>query len=378
VLWVAALSVAIFLALLVSRTGSRIGLSGQQRLLRTIRDYQSADLLSLGFMRDMRFHRPKTAAFPFGADAKKLRETLMPHAGDAEEVSANQLVLDALRFFTDKTPFEESYALNELPSADKLTLLLVTNDPSDLTQGQGCAFIGHLNTIVCDLRYLEQRFREIDSIEHFYVAILIDITTGQPRPILPKEVKRIHDEMKQALLLWIIGHEIGHVIKHGTGFRHRYEVAELTGSDVDLREVEADDFVADKLVGGHKPGQSYAATLITATNELMEHEYRKYVPLADQARVDATGSTEVAGRVPIVVPFNRYNMPLVVRLVRIQEAITRRLPGVDDTGHHLLAKAGITLVESVYVPHAVWLILALIVVTALGSAVFGKGRLRGA
>jgi hypothetical protein len=174
-----------------------------------------------------------------------------------------------LSLVTKGTKFENRWQVNQPVKDDYLNVFVlkagIRNQP-DLPTGLkdyfgSCTSLGEKNIVVCDDGFINT-FLEIHNVPDMIKA----------NPDRENEWRR-HNE---SFLLWVLGHEIGHVVKgHGAAhFGPDNLEANVASSSIGYqRELEADAFLVDQV----SKDREASLALIRMSLDLLNAEIRKQV-----------------------------------------------------------------------------------------------------
>jgi hypothetical protein len=150
------------------------------------------------------------------------------------------------------TKYEHAYTFNQVATGEALEFLLFDSrnaPPSDRKYRGSCAFLGGRRTILCDVAFVDNFLviRDLDKERVPFegdrpVEAVVDV-----RPLPADELNR----RRQLLLMWILGHELGHVIAgHGSGHFGPGKIEDNVAprSISQQNEVQADAFIASAFV----------------------------------------------------------------------------------------------------------------------------------
>lgn len=208
-----------------------------------------------------------------------------------------------LRVVTRRTTFENRWQVNQPIKPDYLNLFVLRsglrnqqNLPTGITELFGsCSYLGEKNIVVCDEQFVNS------FLEKHHVRDLL-----RSRPDEAREWQR-HNT---AFLLWILGHELGHIIK-------RHEASHFSADNLETvvasssishqRELAADSFLVEQIGADSETSLS----LIRMILDLLNAEIREKV-----------GSDLPAG-VGIFFDYNNTNVVKYMRLGTHPEYVVR-------------------------------------------------------
>jgi len=174
-----------------------------------------------------------------------------------------------LLLVTKGTRFENHWQVNQPVKDDYLNLFVLkagirnrTDLPAGLKDYFGsCTYVGEKNIVICDDAFITT-FLEIHNVPEMIKA----------SPDRENEWRR-HNE---SFLLWVLGHEIGHVVK-GHGAAHfgsdTLEANVASASIGYQRELDADAFLVDQI----SKDKEASLSLIRMCLDLLNAEIKKQV-----------------------------------------------------------------------------------------------------
>jgi len=261
-----------------------------------------------------------------------------------ELVSGQQFLDRACLELTKGTRFDGKIQINRPPQRDTVNIYVLRRDPKGITQTfhGNCTYIGWMNAIVCDAAFLRRMLAEIDAYTEFYdLSWFIDaqgpIDANRTTPEMQDEIRR---QLKACFLLWIIGHEIGHAVLHYDYVTGRSKPIHLHDAGFLQREQEADRFVAESFARH----QDWASWFWLALSEIFQHEYRKHMP-PDSLNSSDNPNPRLAAQEYLSIQTSTYDLPLVVRCIRMLCQMVAVLPKLDLSGYHNEVNRHITVVE---------------------------------
>lgn len=139
------------------------------------------------------------------------------------------------------TALEDRWQINKRPKKHQLNLYVIDRASESVLPTfarrlvNNCAYVGQPNVIVCDENVLMDFLRDVGVVEWH---------DGHPQEVEFLEAKQ------RAFLYWIIGHELGHVLRghRASHFRPDGFKAMVASSTVSHKqEYEADAFVVEQL-----------------------------------------------------------------------------------------------------------------------------------
>jgi hypothetical protein len=148
----------------------------------------------------------------------------------------------------------------------------------------------------------------------------------------------------------------------------------------DQRELEADRYVAEVLT---QPSRLTGA-FWTMIGEFIEHEYRKtYEGLNSRGKTEEVNpySEFFPIRYAMEVEYSQYNMPLLLRAIRIIDVLTSQSPGLDETGYYQQMRKNVRAVRSksdldIVGPWIVWVIVGILALLGIAMITYQFRRKR--
>lgn len=248
--------------------------------------------------------------------------------------------------FARGTPFENKVTLNEQPKRDHLNIVVIDRDPLRLAprfEESACSYIGYFNTIVCNGRRISSilgTLDEIDTNHSVVIAIFENDSADNFRVNFLDNIDVLKRLLKQNFLTWLIGHEIGHAILHKPWVvdRRRSLHFDLT---YDRREQEADAFVAKLALNDPSLGANFGTILL----EFIEHRFRSEYAERTGTSIDIR-PLDGEPLEPLEFDTYRYEIPLVLRAVRIMRELLAQDEHVLERAHYSAVKGRFAFVHS--------------------------------
>ena len=160
---------------------------------------------------------------------------------------------------------------NEKPTDDLINIYFFKNDPQECFQDliDNCTFMGIMNIVICDLHFIKKIQTPPMSLE--------DLTLEYPDKGSDSErVKKIiidaWVQWSKDTVLWLLGHEIGHIV-HSHGERHFMSVSAkgkledtVLSPTFKKEEEEADTFAVDVIKSTQLASRYFQAINAFVTN----------------------------------------------------------------------------------------------------------------
>ena len=284
--------------------------------------------------------------------------------------------------FLSGTRFSGRITINSQPKPGHVNIYFVADNRHSLVRNfhDNCAYIGYFDAIICDVSLFTKRFAAIDKIQTFFDIVLYGLTGDNQVELLTPESTpnfteiaqgtRVPERLKASLLLWVLGHEIGHAVLHAPHIQRREQFH--FSAWYDGREKEADAYVVRKLATN--PNLAFSAK--TALSELIQHEYREYlltsvrnsnnlnVPELKASRAWTSPLLLTSNNVSLFV--SRYNVPVLLRELRLASSLAGLDRGSDPRGYFSAVLGRITIVEdNLWDDNMMWLFVGTLFVAAL-------------
>jgi hypothetical protein len=195
--------------------------------------------------------------------------------------------------------------------------------------------------VICDVNLFLDRFKEIGGYDKAYDISAFNVKTQRWIDWKTDDADNIKQAIRQSLIIWVLGHEIGHAVLH-----KNIVLTNKTPLHFDLEynkyEIQADSFVADQLSKSPAVASEFANT----TGEFIQHEYRKLYGQT-RAKQSVPGADTEEKDFPInfkiLVNYSRYNVPLLLRSARIITSLLNQAPDIDNTGYYQSVASNISV-----------------------------------
>lgn len=163
----------------------------------------------------------------------------------------SSIASNSIKTLLSGTKYEESYSLNRYKRGSELSIYVFDTRISALRSRQymnSCGYLPNARAIVCDVKFVDE-FLQRRDIDKEIVPFEGDRSTGTPF-VLREASAESYDEARRFMIDWVLGHELGHYVS-GHSYSHfapnAFNEKAEPRSISQLREVEADRFVASKL-----------------------------------------------------------------------------------------------------------------------------------
>jgi hypothetical protein len=276
--------------------------------------------------------------------------TVQPARADPPfyDLSMRDFVLYLAHHLTRGTPSRFSEVrINELPTSGALNIYFVDctlEMPAGPFDRGSCLYVGHFDSIICRSAYFTELFDRYDRLDRVFDLGIQHIGHGFRLGLASQNLQKgTTAALKRDLVSWIIGHEISHAILHREIFRAS-ETPLHFDYQYNAQEEEADHHFAQQI--GNSAALARLGMSVTL-NEVIHREYRsiaeRTIPAMTQ---DDLNTAFLPTIVPIVVPVAVYDYPLIVRAIRVQDAIIKEGHEFDRSGYLEAVRANLQMIES--------------------------------
>jgi hypothetical protein len=194
-------------------------------------------------------------------------------------------------------------SVNSPPKLETLTILLVDSARFPLPPALNvstCAYIGTGDVILCDTARIQQALQRIDSYaedENVVLAWFDGAVSEGFRVNFRANLDDLKALLRQNFLTWLIGHEIGHAIRHRNWVASSGQPLHFDAA-YDKREQEADLFVTERLSNEPALRASFAPLLL----EFVEQDFRRII--AERLNLKPSDN-ELRTMTPVSVSFDK-------------------------------------------------------------------------
>jgi hypothetical protein len=233
-------------------------------------------------------------------------------------LSFNDYVGAVASRMTAPTRFHGRITINDIPRVGYLNIIFLAADPDGIFKGfkgNTCAYIGTLDTILCNAVTLRKIFDGFDEIhENYTTSIMTMDDDGTLNFSATDHLDTVRQSLKQNFLIWLLGHEIGHAVLHSKLVAARSQSFHVDVA-YDKREQEADQFVVRAI----RSDPVLQATFPIILLEFIEQEFHRLY--RDQFGIDQRiiPAKRLPGNV-IIVQTKTFSVPLLIRAIRIMDA----------------------------------------------------------
>jgi hypothetical protein len=243
----------------------------------------------------------------------------------------NPSIENALGLLSRNTPFESRWQINQPPKKDYLNIYVLRTGLQDfdirLPTGiqdllGNCAFIGEPHLIVLDEEFLMNFQANHKALPAFSND--------------PKGTEKIRAAYRNAFLLWVLGHELGHVVRghspmHFAGNRLNQMVS---ASSIDQqKELEADQFSIQQIAPDDKRLLEVIRMLVDLINAEISSTSKKPLPAGVGLIYDYTSDVAYEYAMKEVHP--EYVIRCI-RMLQLENAAGRLTPVAGPGLSHLI------------------------------------------
>lgn len=337
----------------LSRVSGGLAVSNLSKVKASLDRYEKRGVLKSSLFDDKPNYTWPRVSFQFGSDTSIDQFVAKADAAAAVKGGPKALSLPLLAFtnqvgllFTKGTPFEGKFQVNLPPKEDSISLYVLDSDPDGIARhfDNNCEYIGYYNAIICDAGLFKTYFSMIDRISSTYDIVTVNRVTKKVVPIEGEQLDLVKNVIKQSILVWVLAHEIGHAVLHKD-----VVLRDSSTLHFDLQynkyEEQADAFVAKGLIDDNPLATSYWL----GTGEFVHQEFRRIYredARKEQGQIPGIDSRNFVLENKIVVSYSRYNVPMLLRAVRIINQILEIAPEIDRTGFYKVVAGNITLVRA--------------------------------
>lgn len=320
--------------------------------------------------------------FTYGQLRQELAKQSAVGTADLERrVHFNEYVQYVANAFASGTSYERKISINEPPKPGYLNIYFARNPQShreSAPQALECSYLGFADAITCDADTIERAFAEIDGISsNKSVVIAVLEPDRQLHVNLEGNLDVVRRLLKQNLLIWVVGHEIGHAIRDREWILSHDTPLHFDGVYND-REAGADAYVAQVVLKDQLLGANFATLLMEFINQQFQYDY---VLQHGHAPDLIPGKNPT----PLDIHTGRFSRPILLRAVQVMVQVLKRDPSAMDRADYTVVGGRIAYLHSIQFAEQVGLFqsnmrvsttpdgLRFVAPIVLGGAVLGLG-----
>ena len=240
----------------------------------------------------------------------------------------------------EESAFDGRVRVNQPPAAASVNVYFLKGDPERLA-GPGfynnCTMIGFASAILCDAELIKSLVDNISAYSSFYDLLIIDISEPEPS-VASVDLQLGRELVLQAVVVWLIGHELGHALLHADVAKQGN--AGFLFEGVNSPEERDADMYAVEAVVAH-PG--LASLFGTALGEFGQQEFRRHF----RRKRDLTKQELSEIRLndfplynQLDLDYGRYSVPLLPRALALLDRLVD-VGQVDGTGYYRLIQSNV-------------------------------------
>ncbi len=260
--------------------------------------------------------------------------------------------------FVKDTRFHGRVTVNQTPIPGYLNLYFVKRVGAVNASGRDapqCSYIGFDDAIFCDSDSIAASFSQIDKVpanESVVIAVLDPDQKLHMNMLANLDVLR--RLLKENLLIWVIGHEVGHAINDHEWILNHDAPLHFDGN-YNNREERADSFAAGVVLRNNQLGANFTTLLLEFITQSFEQEYRlQYSRAPDFMRG--------AKNIPLKIRTSRYSRPMLLRSVQVMEQVLKLDSTALDKADYAVINGRLAYIHSIQFPDRVAQIRSYIVV----------------
>jgi hypothetical protein len=251
--------------------------------------------------------------------------------------------------FAKQTAFAGRAQVNRPPRPGWINIYFLSDDPRGLAPyfSGNCSYIGYQNAILCDVRFVSSYLQSLERLDQVYDTMVEEFGKGGINGFsvsLTAHLPEIRRYLQQSFLIWLIGHEVAHAVLH-----RDQVVRDGSAKHFDLiydeRERQADTFVAHEVVADAALAPNFKVLL----GEFIQQEFRRvywqqHGPRPDSLSVQADRALLSQ---PLLVQYDRYHVPILLRSLRVMQAIYAQAPDINETAYYAVMDSGVVVVDAI-------------------------------
>lgn len=260
--------------------------------------------------------------------------------------------------FAQGTRFHGHVTVNQSPQQGYLNLYFVKHARADRAiyhDVPQCSYVGFEDAIFCDSDSIADAFSQIDRIGTNQSVVIAVLEADQKlRVNMLANLDVLRRLLKQNLLIWVIGHEVGHAV-HDRDWILAHDAPIHFDGNYNDREERADAFVAGVVLQNNLLGANFTTLLLEFINQTFDQDYRAQYGRTPDFMPGAKNS-------PLRIRTGRFSRPLLLRAVQVMEQVLKLDPAAMDRADYTVVNGSLGYVHSIQFPERVGQIQSNIVV----------------
>lgn len=260
--------------------------------------------------------------------------------------------------FVQDTRFHGRVTVNRTPIPGYLNLYFVKHagpEKASAADVPQCSYVGFDDAIFCDSDSIAASFAQIDKVQTDESVVIAVLDPDQKLHVnMLANLDVLRRLLKENLLIWVIGHEVGHAV-HDHDWILDHDAPLHFDGDYNNREERADTFAAGVVLRNNQLGANFTTLLLEFITQAFEQEFRSQYKHKPDFLPGTTNT-------PVRIRTGRFSRPLLLRSVQVMEQVLKLDSTALDKADYAVINGRLAYVHSIQFPDRVKLIRSNIVV----------------
>ncbi len=328
----------------------------EARIRQQIEDFQERGALDLpATLQNTLFSVPQKSfyyggGFTYGQLRQAIASEVRQGIGGLERTTS---FLDYVQYvaesFAKDTRFHGHVAVNQSPKPGYLNVYFVKHARGDSPTAHDvpqCSYVGFEDAIFCDSDSIANAFSQIDKIETNQSVVIAVLEADQRlRVNMLGNLDVLRRLLKQNLLIWVIGHEVGHAV-HDRDWILAHDAPLHFDGNYNDREERADTFAASVVLENNLLGANFTTLLLEFIDQTFDQDYQAQYGRARDFMPGAKNS-------PLRIQTGRFSRPLLLRALQVMEQVLKLDPSAMDRADYTVVNGSLGYVHSIQFPERV-------------------------